>query len=122
MAIVTTDGTLDLSRIGRSAAARRRTQARRCEHTWKAKRSGVERCTSCGDFYPCNRLCDHFDCNGRRMQLGLITEWPRDADGRPAGGYGLQVLDGPVILLDTTDDDELEWTLPTPASLRKVTL
>jgi len=101
-----TEKIVNLTRMARKAARALRTS---CKHTWVKKRSGVERCSDCGDQFPCRKNCWHVDCWVRRLNLGWVEHYPiewanrsmRISDGK--GGY----------VYDTLDDDPAEWTLPT---------
>lgn len=36
----------------------------KCSHKWESMSRGSkrERCTNCGDVYPCAHACGHYDC------------------------------------------------------------
>jgi hypothetical protein len=94
---------LDLTQLGRR---------RRCSndsHTWKRRRDGTERCTTCNDRFPCSNTerCYHVDCWIRRLQLGIVRHYPIANAVR-----GMVIMNGPRVIMDTEPEDPLDWTMP----------
>jgi len=95
---------VDFRKLARKAARERRST---CDHAWVRRRSGVEKCGACGDQFPCKQpTCFHVDCWVRRLNLGLVEFYPIEY-----AVPSMRIGDGEIY--DTTDDDPLEWVLPT---------
>lgn len=66
---------VDFRKLARAAAKARRSG---CVHEWVKRKSGFERCSNCGDHYPCKSLtCEHLDCIEDGIALGLRKGFPR---------------------------------------------
>jgi len=96
---------LDLTKLVRRTKALRAA----CPHHYIPKRNGVQRCEHCGDQFPCRDNCIHLDCIERAIGLGL-RKFPRDYPVALVVTESKGSLD--VVVIDTTDDDPLEWVTP----------
>ncbi len=71
---MTLDGVVDFTKLVREIKQRKTS----CAHSWSTSRGGVERCSACGDHFPCQKYrCHHLDCIERGIDLGR-RGFPRD--------------------------------------------
>lgn len=91
-------------------SAQVRAKRRRCLHerTVSSRRGRVQTCVECGDRTPCHG-CLHLDCVEARIAMGSREVMTR----RPASVRVIDTATG-ALVFDLTDDDPVEWVLPSP--------